>query len=360
MPFFSQDLDHVVASVADAWDELRGARIFLTGGSGFFGKWLVESFLTANRGLSLNARLTVLSRRPDALVSSRPDLAGQPELDFHRGDVRNFEFPHESYSHILHLATPSWGLPQRDHEFELMDTIVQGTRRVLALAAAVGAERMLFTSSGAAYGAQPSEIERVGEDYRGAPATEDVRATYGHSKRLAEHLGAVSAANTGLAFTIARCFAFVGPGLPLDAHFAIGNFIRDGLAGDEIRVAGDGAPFRSYLYAADLAAWLWTILLRGERGRAYNVGSEEAVTIAQLARQVAAAFTPPPKVTVARAPNADAAPQRYVPDCRRARDELGLEARIPLAEAIHRTIEWLRRNSGESSLPSLAGARQSS
>ena len=118
--------------------------------------------------------------------------------------------------------------------------------------------------------------------------------------------------------------------VPLDAHFAVGNFLRDGLAGGPIRVAGDGTPYRSYLHAADLMVWLWTILISGPPGRAYNVGSDRALTIAALARKVADLFGT--DVQIAREAVPGQPPQRHVPSIRRAREELGLDVRIELEE----------------------------
>ena len=141
-------------------------------------------------------------------------------------------------------------------------------------------------------------------------------------------------------------FAFVGPYLPLDAHFAIGNFIGDGLAGRALQVQGDGTAVRSYLYGSDMAIWLWRIFTHGKDGRAYNVGSEHAIPIAELAARVAEAFEPPPVVQI-RGESVAGAGSRYVPSTARARGELGLEQRIDLATAIRRTIAWHRARAGD-------------
>ena len=139
---------------------------------------------------------------------------------------------------------------------------------------------------------------------------------------------------------IARCFAFVGPHLPLDTGFAAGNFIRDALRGGPIQVKGDGTPRRSYLYAADLAAWLWTILVEGRPGRAYNVGSDADLSIRELADEVRKVVAPQADVTVAKQPEPGKLAERYVPDITRARTDLRLGVWISLQDAIARTVAW--------------------
>lgn len=334
------DLDHILDHTRPLWDELRGQRLFITGGTGFVGCWLLESFAWANDKLGLNAKVVVLTRNPDVFARKAPHLARHPAIRFHVGDVRSFEFPEGAFSHVIHAATEASAKLSDENPLLMLDTITEGTRRTLEFARACGTRKFLLTSSGAVYGKQPPDRARIPEDYNGAPDQFDPRSVYGKGKQMAEYLCALYSWKYGIQTKIARCFAFVGPYLPLDIHFAIGNFVRDGLRGGPIKIKGDGIPYRSYLYAADLAIWLWTILSKGKPCRPYNVGSENEITIAELARQVAGYFQPAPRVEIALAPQAGKPPERYVPSVQRCALELGLRQAIDLQESLRRTIAW--------------------
>jgi nucleoside-diphosphate-sugar epimerase len=336
----ADDLDHVLAHTRDLWEELRGQRLFMTGGTGFFGCWLLESFTWACDRLDLGAEAVVLTRRPEAFKQKAPHLAGHPAVRLHSGDVRNFAFPEGPFSHVIHAATESSTSLNDDDPLLMLDTIIEGTRRTLEFARQSGATKFLLTSSGAVYGRQPPDMTHVPEDNSGAPTTIDPRSAYGEGKRVAELLCAIYAQRHGLETKIARCFAFVGPYLPLDVHFAIGNFIRDVLGSGPIVVKSDGTPMRSYLYAADLAIWLLTILCQGEACRPYNVGSNDAVSINELATLVAGKGNWSPTVRVCGVRQLGQPLQRYVPSIERPARELGLSVHIGLSASILRTVRW--------------------
>jgi nucleoside-diphosphate-sugar epimerase len=335
-PLPATDLHSILEQTADLWEAERNCRIFLTGGTGFFGAWLVESFCHINRALRLNGELVVLTRRPAALAAACPHVFADAAVHLHEGDVRTFAFPSGGFTCIVHAATDTRTTVQASESFS---TIVHGTQRVLEFAIEAGAEKFLLTSSGAVYGSQPPQLTHVPETYTGAPDPVAPNSVYGESKRAAEMLCSIYSSRN-LACKIARCWAFCGARLPLDQHFAIGNFIGDVLAGGPIRISGDGTPRRSYLYASDLAVWLWTILLRGKPLEAINVGSSCDLSILELAETVVRTLNPETEIKVAQPPRPDAAIARYVPSVDRARDELGLRQTVGLEEMIRRTAQW--------------------
>jgi nucleoside-diphosphate-sugar epimerase len=342
------DLDHILKHTAPLWSDLRGQRIFMTGGTGFFGCWLLETLIHANEKVGLGAEILVLTRNPEAFHRKAPQLASNPAVRFLKGDVRNFEFPDGEFPIVIHAATEASDRLNRESPLVMLDAIIEGTRRTLDFAASHGTRMFLLTSSGAVYGRQPPEITHEPEDYLGGPDLMGPITAYAEGKRVAEFMGATYAARPGgqaqgkMAVKIARCYALLGPYLPLDIHYAAGNFIGDVLAGRPIVIRSDGTPCRSYLYAADLVVWLLTILVRGQSCRPYNVGSEQAVSIAELAKAVAESVDPPAKVRILGTPKPGAIAERYVPSTQRAQKELGLRDCFDLAESIRRTIAWHR------------------
>jgi len=340
------DLDHVLSETRSLWEEMRSKRILITGGTGFFGCWLLESFTHINRRLSLNAHATVLTRDPAAFAKKCPHLAADPALAFHAGDVRNFSFPDGNFEFLIHAATEASAKQAAENPLEMLTTIVDGTERILDFATTHGTRKLLLTSSGAVYGKQPANLTHIPEDYLGGPNPLDPASVYAEGKRISEQMCALQSTQGSIEIKIARCFAFVGPCLPLNAHFAIGNFIGDVLAGRPITINGDGTPRRSYLYASDLAIWLWTMLFRAQGLMPINVGSAEDLSILELAQVVVQSLNASVEVHVAKSPDPGVPVARYVPSVSRAKALLGLDQTVSLQEAIRKTARWHVGGSG--------------
>lgn len=348
----SRDLEDVESHVGEEWEKLRRARILLTGGTGFLGRWLVESFSYANASKNLQSEMAVVSRNPAAFLASAPHLAADNAIAMIRADLRKPDFetgapPHHDL--VIHAATASSEELAGGGPRAVADTIEE-TRRVLDFAVNSQARRFLYLSSGAVYGRQPQDLSHIPEDFYETADPSGPSSAYAETKRASELLCSNYARTHRLETVIARGFSFIGPHLPLGQKFAAGGFLSDVLEGRAVRVRGDGTPVRSFLYAGDLAAWLWVILLRGEPGRAYNVGSEHAISISELAREAASLARPPLSVEVARTPDPSKAPERYVPSTTRARQELDVAEWLDWREGLQRTYQWHRESLSERSL----------
>ena len=313
-------------------------KLLLTGGTGFFGKALLRHWQAAHATGSHEPHITVLSRDPGGFLERHPEFAGHPWLRFHAGDIlAPATLPTDAtFTHILHAAADSTLGPQLT-SLQRYTQIVEGTRHLLDFAVAQGVPRFLLASSGGVYGAQPRNLPRISEDYFGMPDPMEPRNAYSVAKRCAEHLCVLYAQQHGLEVVVARCFAFVGRDLPFDAHFAIGNFIRDALSRPQITVHGDGTPVRSYMDQRDLARWLDALVHHGRAGQAYNVGSDAAITIAELAHLVRDLLAPGKPVHIAATADVGSFRSLYVPSITKAQTELCLDLRHTLREAVQET-----------------------
>jgi UDP-glucuronate decarboxylase len=316
---------------------LPDCSLLLTGGTGFMGRALLRHWQSHP---SDRPRCAVaISRNPKGFAESFPDLAQSKWLDLRYGDITYPDsLPRSGFDHVIHAATDSTAGP-RLSPLERYTQIVDGTRNVLNAAVTAGATRFLLLSSGAIYGSRSDSQPDPNEDDFGAPDPLNPENAYGIGKRTAEHLATLTQQDHGLEVVIARCFAFVGRDLPLDAHFAIGNFIRDALWRDQITVAGDGSPIRSYMDQRDLCRWLVALLCQGKAGQAYNVGSEEALTVAELAHLVRDTLTPKKPVRIASTQGKELR-SRYVPSTLKARNGLGIDLVYKLIDSIHETARY--------------------
>lgn len=309
--------------------------LLLTGGTGFFGKALLRHWQMTG----VAPRVTVLSRDPDGFLARYSEFVGLPWLRWQKGDILEpASLPAATpFTHILHAAADSTRGPELT-PLRRYTQIVDGTRNLLDYAVAYRVPRFLLVSSGGVYGPQPPEMAQIPESYHAMPDPLQAENAYSVAKRCAEHLCALYRQQYGIQTVVARCFAFVGRDLPLDAHFAIGNFIRDALVREQITVSGDGTPVRSYMDQRDLAHWLEVLLADGRAGQAYNVGSDAPLSIAELAHRVRDLLAPGKTVHVsAAAVHAGNSRNLYVPGIAKAQMELGLVLRHTLEDAVRET-----------------------
>jgi len=348
------DLREILTGISPSLPFFVGKDIFITGGTGFFGKWLVQTLIRIEPYRSAKNRITILSRNGSAQAAEMPWLR-HPCVDLVDGDIRNFKFPKGRYPIIIHAAVPASAALSANDPGEMLSTNIFGARHALDFARECEAETFLLTSSGAVYGRQPLDLRNMGEDYAGAPSPLDRNAAYAEGKRCAEMMSVIEAECRGMQAKIARCFGYIAPYLPLTTHFAVGNFIRDSLQKSPIVIKSDGSSFRSYMYGTDLVIWLLRILSHGQSGRAYNVGAEEPISIRELAfliKKIAAEEIPgyheaDPQVTIAQPLSPGKIGERYVPSSQRAIDELNLRISVSPAEGIRRTIRWNLRHGQE-------------
>ncbi len=340
----ADDLNEVLERAEGALHSLVNSHVLVTGGTGYVGTWFVEALLWARTHLDGTGRVTVVSRNPTAFLDRNPHLVDNDALYFVTSDIRSLDLsgiPMPDF--VLHAATDASASLNSNNPDEMFSVIVEGQNRLFGELARFARPRVLFTSSGAVYGPQPPDVSHFTEDYPIPPSEQGKRSAYHEGKRAAEQI-CLDATSAGTAdVVLARVFALVGPHLPLDIHFALGNFIRDAMQGGPIVVKGDGTTVRSYQYATDMTVWLLTMLVNGTPGRAYNVGSEQAMNMREIAASVAAVAGPGITYEVLGTPTPGQPIDRYVPSVARAVTELNLSNIVEFGNAIRRTIDWHRR-----------------
>lgn len=337
-----KDINEIIDNGYSLWGDLKNKNIFLTGGTGFIGIWLLNTIIELNRKNNANISVTVLSRNIDRFKEKHPEVFSSKNISFISGDICNFQYPKENFTHIIHGATDASADLNEKNPYLMYSTIVDGTKNILNFAKENKDSLFLFMSSGAVYGNQPFDLDNVDEEFLGGPDIINTVNCYAESKRAAEMLCSIYCKQYNINVKIARIFALLGPYLSLDIHFAAGNFIRDALEGREIIVKGNGKPVRSYLYPTDLIFWLFYILIKGRKNAAYNVGSPYGYSIEELAIKVANLIGNK-EYQILGKKDGGWNLGRYVPDITLIKKESNYDLTVDINEAIIRTAIWNKK-----------------
>lgn len=336
------DAEAVLQGRTARLDALRGQHLFLTGGTGFLGVWLLELIAVLNQQHGFGLKVTVFSRNARDFARRWPHLGELDWVHFQEGDIRYLaELPRDT-RYIIHAAALTDRRLFASQPGTVAETNGLGTLRILRAANLLeDLQRFVLLSSGLVYGRQPWEMSSVTEDFSGSLRCDEVTSVYAESKRYAEVIAQCAISESKLPVITLRPFAFVGPYQSLQLPWAVTDFIRDSLNGGPIRIMGDGTTVRSIMYGSDFAFWVLSALVNGRARETYNVGSPEPIDLISLAQLITRHFSPAPEIHT-RLGQSGHDRNRLVPAVDKALRNLGVDVSVPLPKAIERTITWNR------------------
>ena len=317
------------------WYALDGKKIFITGGTGFFGKWWLACYLYAKANLKIKSKITILSRFPDRFLSQFPECDIE-DISWCTGDIADYTFPEDNFDYILHMAR-SYAADSVKDPITQFYSIVIGMKQILEMALRCSKCTVLFISSGAVYG---EYSHSVSENLPSKVGPTNAANSYIIGKLAAEQLCALYHKQHSLDVKIARCFSFLGPFLQINTHFAAGNFIYNVIKDEDIIIKSDGSAVRSYMYPSDLINWLMAIMIQGKPITPYNVGSFNQISILDLANSILETSDKNLRCIVKNDSSAVKHRSFYVPDTSFTEKSLNIKSKINLKQSIQTTINW--------------------
>jgi dTDP-glucose 4,6-dehydratase len=336
------DLQHIDCGLGANSEALCNSRVLITGASGFFGMLMLESLIWLNMTKSLNMEIHVVVRNTQ-IYKKRINSWIDSQIQIIEGDLSTLKFERCAYKYIIHLASEAIKMHDCGSFFSHMNKSVAAANNLINLAKECETDSILITTSGSDYGDYLNIYSPNFAFLENIQSSEDVfneKAVYSETKRYLELLFSTATTSFNFKVKIARCFSFVGPYLPLNSNYAIGNFILDVIKGRNILINGDGKSLRSYLYTSDLIIYLLLILIKGRSNIPYNVGSSEFYSIRKIAELVQKYSAQKSSVHILNILSNSGAGNNYIPSIKNIKEDFDFNELITLEQAIIKTIEW--------------------
>lgn len=284
---FIEDMEYISNAEFIPWDKLKNKTILVTGATGLIGYTLVNSLVYANKKRKLNLKILALVRDMDRAKERFKEIDGNIVLEYVLGTVENLPEIHEKIDYIVHGASQTASKAFVNEPVETIITAFKGTENILELAREKDVSGMAYLSSMEVYG-HPEKGHKVTEDEIGTMTPLDVRNSYPIAKIQCESLCFAYAKEYGVPVMSVRLTQTFGPGVNYNDGRVFAEFARCVAEKRDIVLKTKGETERSYLYTADAATAILTVLLKGRPGQAYNAANEDTYcSIAQMAEMVA-------------------------------------------------------------------------
>ena len=312
----------------------------VTGGAGFLGSHLVDLLLAKGH------RVIAIDNFVTGSVENIDHLGGNPNFKFIQQDVTEFLFLHQSVDFVWHFASPASPIDYLQLPIQTLKVGSLGTHKALGLAKQKKA-RFLLASTSETYG--DPLIHPQPETYWGNVNTLGPRGCYDEAKRFAEAMTVAYARQHHIDTRIVRIFNTYGPRMRLNDGRVVPAFLGQALKNKPITIFGDGSQTRSFCYYTDLIEGIYRLMTTDPlppretpqtEFAVVNIGNPHELTMLEFAREVLRATNSKSKIIFKPLPQDD--PKQRQPDITRARQWLGWEPQIPLAEGLKTTIAYFR------------------
>jgi dTDP-glucose 4,6-dehydratase len=335
-----QDCLKASLSQPEVRSQLASSRIAVTGGTGFLGTWIAEMISALNDEYELKIHLDLYARNTTDWEKKHPHLSHRTDIRLFSQDVRSpFQFQMGTHF-VIHAA----GIPNnRVHSSDplrVIQTTVDGINNALDAASQLDKLSRFINVSSALVNGMPNRPGALSENEYFAVPSGQLHLVYVDAKRSAESIAAAYRSQFRMPITTIRPFTFVGPYQPLDRPWAINSFLSDALMNRDIRIHGDGAVRRSYLYGSDAAWWTLVALVKGADGAVFNVGSSEPISHIDLAQLICKKITPKSHIAINTVSSVANGLDELYPDLANIQRCLGVTQTCSLEQAIDKTWRW--------------------
>lgn len=336
-------IDDVIqfASGFELSEQLRNKTFLITGATGLIGSVMVKCLLELNRQKGLGIKVIAVVRSLEKAQKVFAEEAAQ--IKFYQLELNEIgvDSIQDHVDYVVHLASPTASKYFVEHPVETLRTAVEGTSAVLEYAKGAKVEAVVYASSLETYGSNHTD-EWLNEDFQGYVNPLEIRSSYNIGKRTCECLCHAYAEEYGVNVTIARMTQTFGAGVEYNDGRVFAQFARKAIEGQNIELHTTGATSRMYCYTTDAVSAMLYLLVKGEKGEAYNIANKDSyISIRDMAQLVRDEFNPNIEVVIALKEG-----QGYAPETRLRLDTSKIEAlgwspALGLKEMFDRLIRYL-------------------